>query len=64
MALEFPSVQLNNGRILDGKKIGELTKIIINKFSEENLSPAEGKEVLSKVKDVLDEYAVIQPVID
>lgn len=35
MELEFSSVKLNNGKILCGKKIGELTEFVINKFYEE-----------------------------
>ena len=32
--MEFGSIMMNNGEIFDGKKIGELTEFIINKFSE------------------------------
>lgn len=34
----FQSVQLNNGKILDGDKIGELVAEIVNKFSENGFS--------------------------
>lgn len=60
MNLEFSSVALDNGEILDGKKIGELAEFIINKFSEEKLSYEEARIVLEHTKDVLGEFCVIQ----
>ena len=60
MGLEFPSVQLNNGDILDGKKIGELTDFIINKFSEENLSHDEAQIILNQVKETIGEFCLVQ----
>lgn len=40
------NVRRNNGRVLEGEKIGELVSDIINKFSEEELSCDEAKIVL------------------
>lgn len=34
----FQSIQLNNGKVFKGEKIGELVSEIINKFSEAGLS--------------------------
>lgn len=39
---------VNNGNILDGKRIGELTEFIINKFSEEKLSYDEAEIILDR----------------
>lgn len=58
--LEFQSVQLNNGKIFDGKKIGELTTFIINKFSEEGLFHDEAEIVLEKTREVLGEYSIVK----
>lgn len=60
----YQDVEMRNGKIFSGEKIRELTETIINKFSEEKLSPAEGKEVLDTVKNVLDEYAIVQQMAD
>ena len=34
----FQSIQLNNGKVLEGEKIGELVTEIVNKFSESGLA--------------------------
>lgn len=57
---EFASIQLNSGRVFNGKKIGELTAFIINKFSEENLSCDEARIILDSVKDVMGECSTIK----
>ncbi len=57
--MEFGSIMMNNGEIFDGKKIGELTEFIINKFSEEGLSYDESTIVLEKAKDTLGEYCFV-----
>lgn len=58
--LGFQSIQLNNGKIFDGKKIGELTAFIINKFSEEKLSYDEAKIVLEKAQETLGECSIVK----
>jgi len=58
--LELPSVQMNNGNVLHGKRIGELTEFVINKFSQEELSYDEAEIILNKVKAVMGEFAIIQ----
>ena len=58
----FQSVQLNNGKILDGDKIGELVTEIVNKFSENDLSYDEAKIVLENTRDVLGEFSVVQKI--
>lgn len=58
--LGFQSIQLNNGKILDGEKIGELTDFIINKFSEEKLSYDEARIVLEKAQEALGECSVVE----
>lgn len=60
MALEFSSVQLNNGYVLDGRKIGELTEFIINKFSMEKLSYDEAQIILDMTKETMGEYCLVQ----
>lgn len=60
MKLEFSSVQLNNGEILDGKKIGELTEFIINKFSDERLSHDEAQIILTQTKETIGEFCQVQ----
>ena len=60
--LEYATVQLENGKILDGKKIGELVEEIINKFSEEGLTCNEAKYVLEKTGEILGEYSIVQAV--
>ena len=49
-----------NGEIFDGKKIGELTEFIINKFSDEGLSHDESLIILDKAKNVIGEYCIVQ----
>ena len=60
--MEFQSVQLNNGEILEGEKIGELVVGIINKFSEAGLSYDEAKRVLNELKGVLGEFSPVQKI--
>ncbi len=57
---EFASIQLNSGRVFNGKKIGELTAFIINKFSEEKLSYDEAKIVLEKAQETLGECSIVK----
>ena len=58
----FQSGQLNNGKILDGDKIGELAAEIVNKFSENDLSCDEAKIILENTRDVLGEFSVVQKI--
>lgn len=60
--IRFESVRMNNGEVLDGEKIGKLTKFIIDKFADEELSVDEGKEVLHSVTDLLGEYSIIKKI--
>lgn len=60
--IAFYGIELNNGRTLDGEKIGELVEEIIYKFSEAGLSCAEAKIVLEKTADVLDEFSCVQKI--
>lgn len=60
MKLEFQSVGLNNGEILDGEKIGELTEFIINKFSVEKLSHDEAQIILNHTKETIGEFCLVQ----
>lgn len=60
--MEFASIRMNNGNVLDGKKIGELTEFIINKFSEEGMTCDEAKVVLEQTKDVVGEYSIVQSI--
>ena len=56
------NVRRNNGKVLEGEKIGELVFNIINKFSEEELSYDEAKIVLQCVIDTLEEFCTVQKV--
>ena len=58
--MTFQSIQLNNGKVLQGEKIGELVTEIVNKFSEARLSYDEAKIVLERTKDILGEFSIIQ----
>ena len=58
----FQSVQLNNGNIFEGEKIGELVSGIINKFSEAGLSCDEAEIVLDNTKGVLGEFSMVQKI--
>ncbi len=53
------SIQMNNGSVLEGNRISELVKYIINKFADEELSFDEAKIVISRVEAILGEFAVI-----
>ncbi|MGN0298901.1 MAG: hypothetical protein ACI4C1_06970 [Lachnospiraceae bacterium] len=58
--MNFASVKMENGKVLDGKKIGELVKFIINKFSEEKLSCDESKIILDSANSIIGEYSLVQ----
>ena len=58
--IEFASVQMANGEVFDGKKIGELTEYIINKFSEEGLNHDKAQIVLDRARAIIGECCVIQ----
>lgn len=58
----FQSVQLNNGKILDGDKIGELVAEIVNRFSENDLSCDEAKIILRRTEVVFGEFSTIQKI--
>lgn len=60
--LNFCDVQMNNGEILEGEKIGKLTRFIINKFADEGLSVDEGKEVINAVTNVIGECSIIKKI--
>ena len=60
--MQFQSIQLNNGKVLEGEKIGELVTEIINKFSEAGLSCDEARIVLGKIESVLGEFSSIQKI--
>lgn len=49
----FQSIQLNNGKVLEREKIGELVTEIINKFAEFELSYDEAKMILNYTESVL-----------
>lgn len=58
--MEFTSIQMENGNLFDGKRIGELVEFIINKFSEEKLSYDEAKIVLNRTDEIMGEYAYLK----
>ena len=58
----FQSVQLNNGNVFEGEKIGELVSEIISKFSEAGLSYDEAKIVLDEAKGILGEFSAVQKI--
>ena len=61
--MQFQSIQLNNGKVLEGEKIGELVTEIVNKFSEAGLSCDEARIVLGKTESVLGEFSSIQKIM-
>lgn len=60
--MQLRSIQMNNGKVFEGKKIGELTEFIINKFSDEQLTCDEAKIVLNQVEDIVGEYSLVKNV--
>ena len=62
--IAFYGIELNNGKTLEGKKIGELVEEIIYKFSEAGLSCTEAKIVLEKTADILGEFSIVQKVTE
>lgn len=58
----FQSVQLNNGNVFEGERIGEFVSEIINKFSEAGLSCDEAKIVLNETKEILGEFSVVRKI--
>lgn len=60
--MKFPSIQMNNGKVFEGEKIGELTQFIIDKFSRENLSYDEALIVLNQTKELIGEYSLVKSV--
>ena len=60
--MRFRSIQLNNGKVLEGEKIGELVTEIVNKFSEAGLSCDEAKIVLDEAKGILGEFSTVQKI--
>ncbi|SHK59980.1 hypothetical protein [Hespellia stercorisuis] len=58
--MTFPSIQMNNGEVFSGEKIGELTEFIIKKFSEENLSRDEAIHILTTTSEIIGEYAIVR----
>lgn len=57
---EFSDVVMNDGKLLEGEKIGELVKYIINKFAKENLTRNEAIEILDRTKEYTGDAAVIR----
>ena len=60
--MQFQSIQLNNGKVLEGVKIGELVIEIVNKFSEAGLSYDEARIVLERTESVLGEFSSMQKI--
>ena len=56
----FQSVQMNNGKVLDGERIGKLVGEIISKFAEEKLRCDEAKIILDRTKDAVGEFNTVQ----
>lgn len=61
--MEFQSIQLNNGKVFAGEKIGELVTEIVNKLSEAELSYDEAKMVLEATKDSIGECSTVQKIL-
>ena len=60
--MTYMSVQLNNGKVLSGKLIGELVTDIVNKFSEAGLSCDEAKIILRRTREALGEFSIVQKI--
>ncbi len=61
--MEFQSIQLNNGKVITGEKIGKLVTEIVNKLSEAELSYDEAKMVLEATKDSIGECSTVQKIL-
>lgn len=55
-----PDIDMGNGKILPGEKVSELTKFIINKFADENLTYDESIEILNRAINSIGEYAEVK----
>ena len=55
---EFSDVVMNDGKLLEGEKIGELVKYIINKFAKENLTRNAALEILDRTKECTGDASV------
>lgn len=53
-------VILNNGKVLEEKKINELTNYIINKFADEKLCMEEAEIILKNTNDAIREHSIVQ----
>lgn len=62
--MDFQSVQMNNGKVLDGEKIGKLVGEIISKFADEKLSCDEAKIILDRAKDAIGEFSMVQNIAE
>lgn len=58
----YASIQMKNGEVLDGNKIGELVQFIVNKFSEAGLNHDEAKEILRATEDELGACSKVQKI--
>ena len=56
----FQDVQMNNGKIFSGERIGKLVREIIDRLSEERLTCDEAKIVLNSTQSVLGEFSMVQ----
>lgn len=56
----FQDVQMNNGKIFSGERIGELVREIIDRFSEERLTCDEAEIGLNSTQSVLGEFSMVQ----
>lgn len=56
------SIESKHGKCLSGKLIEELVTDIVNKFAEDDLSYEEAKIILSRTRDALDEFSVVQKI--
>ena len=56
----YADIEMDNGTIFNGKKVGELVVFIINKFSDEELNYEEAKIVLEKVQEIIGEHSKVQ----
>lgn len=53
------NVRMENGDVFEAEKIDELVKEIIDKFAGYKLTSSQGKVVLKRAQELLDNYSVV-----
>lgn len=57
-----PNIILKNGDVFASEEINELVKFIIDKFAENKLTISQSQIVLTRAKELLNEFSVVKPI--